>query len=308
MLRDEPSLKPQGIEENRVVLLAGGISLLFHLVLFLSLPLLSFGERRGKGFSEVIVDLVMSPAPAGEMGPVGAGGPLGGKSNENHAQVGPSPSTPAAPSRRVVPPRSPPSLENRSATRSTVSPQKPIQPPPPGMALDESVEPIVPLLPSTATPFENGEGEGSPFSGGTGDQAGGGEGVGPSTGGVQGGEGDGGVGGPGGGPGGGGITQTREPLYAPLVQVTRMPLFKGKVVPVYPEEAKRLEKEGTVILEVRISEGGEVLKVDVVQGAGYGFDEAAKEAMERLRFEPAYLGDRPVAVILRIPIRFRLKG
>ncbi|MFY9268591.1 MAG: energy transducer TonB, partial [Candidatus Manganitrophaceae bacterium] len=125
---------------------------------------------------------------------------------------------------------------------------------------------------------------------------------------VQGGEGDGGVGGPGGGPGGGGITQTREPLYAPLVQVTRMPLFKGKVVPVYPEEAKRLEKEGTVILEVRISEGGEVLKVDVVQGAGYGFDEAAKEAMERLRFEPAYLGDRPVAVILRIPIRFRLKG
>ncbi|MFY9269889.1 MAG: hypothetical protein WAO55_09110, partial [Candidatus Manganitrophaceae bacterium] len=151
MLRDEPSLKPQGIEENRVVLLAGGISLLFHLVLFLSLPLLSFGERRGKGFSEVIVDLVMSPAPAGEMGPVGAGGPLGGKSNENHAQVGPSPSTPAAPSRRVVPPRSPPSLENRSATRSTVSPQKPIQPPPPGMALDESVEPIVPLLPSTAT-------------------------------------------------------------------------------------------------------------------------------------------------------------
>lgn len=99
----------------------------------------------------------------------------------------------------------------------------------------------------------------------------------------------------------------REPVYTPLVQVTRMPTFKIMVEPVYPALAKRLERDGTVIVEVNISEKGEVLKVEVVQGAGSGFDEAAKKAIERSSFEPARVGERTVAVVVRIPIRFRIK-
>lgn len=99
----------------------------------------------------------------------------------------------------------------------------------------------------------------------------------------------------------------KEPVYMPLVQVTQMPAFKTKMEPFYPELARRLEKEGTVILELNISEEGEVLKVEVVKGVGFGFDEAARDAIERSSFEPARVGDRPVAVVVRIPIRFRFK-
>ncbi len=102
-------------------------------------------------------------------------------------------------------------------------------------------------------------------------------------------------------------SDTKAPVYTPLTQVSRLPIFKTKVDPVYPELARRLEKEGTVMVEVTISESGDVMKAEVVQGLGFGFDEAAKAAMERSRFEPARVGDRPVAVVVRIPIRFRFK-
>jgi protein TonB len=100
---------------------------------------------------------------------------------------------------------------------------------------------------------------------------------------------------------------TNEPVYTPLVQVTQMPGFKMRVEPAYPEQARRLEKEGLVVMEVSLSETGEVLKLQVVQKAGYGFDEAAEEAIRRSSFEPARIGDRPVAVVVRIPIRFRFR-
>ncbi|MBI3611451.1 MAG: energy transducer TonB [Nitrospirae bacterium] len=103
------------------------------------------------------------------------------------------------------------------------------------------------------------------------------------------------------------VSDTKAPVYTPLTQVSRLPTFKTKVEPVYPELARRLEKEGTVMVEVTISESGDVMKAEVVQELGFGFDEAAKAAMERSRFEPARAGDRPVAVVVRIPIRFRFK-
>ncbi len=97
------------------------------------------------------------------------------------------------------------------------------------------------------------------------------------------------------------------PVYIPLTEVTRMPGFKTKAAPVYPEQARQLEKEGVVTLEVSISEKGSVLDVVVVQRAGFGFDEAAIEAIKKSHFEPAYVGDQPVAVIVRLPIRFRFR-
>ena len=102
-------------------------------------------------------------------------------------------------------------------------------------------------------------------------------------------------------------TPLEDPIYTPLLEVTKLPSFKVMIDPVYPQIAKRLEKEATVVVEVRISKTGNVLNVEVIQGAGYGFDESAIEAMKGSVFEPARIDDRPVAVVVRIPVRFRFK-
>jgi protein TonB len=106
------------------------------------------------------------------------------------------------------------------------------------------------------------------------------------------------------GQAGGGSVPT---LFIPLVKVTKMPIFKTRVAPVYPPLAKQLEKEGTVIVDISISETGSILKAKIVQELGFGFDEAVLEAMRQSSFEPAQVGDMPVAVVVRIPITFRFK-
>jgi protein TonB len=106
------------------------------------------------------------------------------------------------------------------------------------------------------------------------------------------------------GIGGGGASGT---VYIPLIEVTRMPIFKTRIAPMYPDEAKRREKEGTVILDVSISATGEVIDVVIKRAAGFGFDEAAIAAMRQSDFSPAFVGDQPVAVIVRVPIQFRFR-
>ncbi len=74
---------------------------------------------------------------------------------------------------------------------------------------------------------------------------------------------------------------------------------------VYPEAAKRANIEGVVILQVDIDATGAVKMVQLIQGLGYGCDEAALAAAQQSLFAPAYAGDEPVAVRLRIPYRFK---
>ncbi len=94
--------------------------------------------------------------------------------------------------------------------------------------------------------------------------------------------------------------------YAPLFSVTRMPSFKVQIKPEYPEEARRLGIEGLVLLEVAISSEGKVLEVKILEEPGSGLGEAARSAILKSEFEPAMSGGTPVAVRVRIPVRFRL--
>lgn len=93
----------------------------------------------------------------------------------------------------------------------------------------------------------------------------------------------------------------------PLNEATRLPRFIGKVVPRYPEMARRVGKEGVVLLEAEIGADGTARNIKVIQGLGYGCDEAAVTALRSSRFFPAYKGDRSVAVRIQIPYRFRFE-
>lgn len=75
----------------------------------------------------------------------------------------------------------------------------------------------------------------------------------------------------------------------------------------YPEEARRQQREGTVVLDLHIDIEGRVKAVDVVQSAGADFDDAAKHVAKLLRFTPAFFGSQRVAVKMRQAIRFKLE-
>jgi len=92
----------------------------------------------------------------------------------------------------------------------------------------------------------------------------------------------------------------------PLSEATQPPRFIHKVVPKYPLLAKRTGMEGVVILAAEIGVDGKARNIKVVQGPGYGCDEAAVAALRAARFLPAYKGKHPVAVIIQIPYRFKI--
>jgi TonB family protein len=79
-----------------------------------------------------------------------------------------------------------------------------------------------------------------------------------------------------------------------------------KPLPVYTEEARRLAIEGEVLIEVVFSTSGQVRVVRMVKGLGHGLDEAAVNAAQRIRFEPALQNGQPVDVPATVHIVFQL--
>lgn len=90
---------------------------------------------------------------------------------------------------------------------------------------------------------------------------------------------------------------------------------RGQVVPPaliedrqaeYTDEAVEARVEGQVVLELVIDASGEVREVKVVEGLGYGLDEAAVAAARQFRFRPATVDGEPTPVALNFAIRFSL--
>lgn len=86
------------------------------------------------------------------------------------------------------------------------------------------------------------------------------------------------------------------------------PKFLHREIPVYPQVARRLGKEGKVILRLTLNEKGELINIEVLESAPYGFTESAVEAIKRSKFLPATKDGIPIASRAILPIRFVLKN
>jgi TonB family protein len=75
----------------------------------------------------------------------------------------------------------------------------------------------------------------------------------------------------------------------------------------YPPEALKKELSGTVVLEFDVDEQGKVSNVQVKQGAGHGFDEAAVEAIKRFEFKPATNDGNAVSAHVTYAYKFVIK-
>ncbi len=88
---------------------------------------------------------------------------------------------------------------------------------------------------------------------------------------------------------------------------TGAPAFLRKQIPVYPMMAKRLGKEGKVVLRLFIDAKGKLVNLEVVEPGGYGFTESAVEAVRMSSFSPAHVQGVNVASKALLTIRFVLK-
>ena len=80
----------------------------------------------------------------------------------------------------------------------------------------------------------------------------------------------------------------------------------SKPNPVYTEEARKLNLEGEVLLEVMFGANGELKVNRVLRGLGHGLDEAAVNAAGKIKFKPAVRNGTPVDSTAVVHVLFQL--
>lgn len=75
---------------------------------------------------------------------------------------------------------------------------------------------------------------------------------------------------------------------------------------VYPESERTSRVQGQVLVEVYISEKGNVIKTAIQKGINSALDKAALDAVKTTKWKPAYNDEKPVKCKILIPIVFKL--
>jgi TonB family protein len=81
-------------------------------------------------------------------------------------------------------------------------------------------------------------------------------------------------------------------------------VFKPK--PAYTTEARNLNLEGEVLLEVMFGANGSLRVNRIVRGLGHGLDEAAVTATGKIRFKPAQRNGASVDSTAIVHVMFQL--
>jgi protein TonB len=84
-------------------------------------------------------------------------------------------------------------------------------------------------------------------------------------------------------------------------------LLIRKVEPEYPQEAREKRIEGTVVLQVQISEAGDVKEARLISGHPL-LAPAAIEAVKQWKYKPYLLNGEPVEVDTQVQVNFTLAG
>jgi len=96
---------------------------------------------------------------------------------------------------------------------------------------------------------------------------------------------------------------------APVMQVaevTSPPVPRSKVMPSYPDSARKQGIEALVVVKFVVGESGDVENAEVVKGHPL-FDDIVLAAVRLWTFEPATLEGKAVRMVRMVKIPFRLK-
>ncbi len=97
------------------------------------------------------------------------------------------------------------------------------------------------------------------------------------------------------------------PIPAEEFLVSQMPTLVSEVRVPYPAEAKKRGIQGAVVMDILVDSAGKVRQATLVEGPGFGLNEAALEAVKGFQFKPALIENRAVAVKVRYAYRFVLE-
>jgi len=86
------------------------------------------------------------------------------------------------------------------------------------------------------------------------------------------------------------------------------PRVLGIIQPEYPLPALRRRREGHILIQLEISRTGKLTSANILEPAGYGFDEAALKAVSEVHFTPALSNGEAVACIALLPVHFQLES
>jgi protein TonB len=109
------------------------------------------------------------------------------------------------------------------------------------------------------------------------------------------------------GPGGGG-SESSPGGTGPTLRVggdIQPPRKLHHVNPQYPETARAIRLQGTVVLDCTIGTDGRITDVRVVQGSPL-LEGAAVAAVQQWIYTPTKLNGQPVAVIMTVTVRFAI--
>ncbi len=76
----------------------------------------------------------------------------------------------------------------------------------------------------------------------------------------------------------------------------------------YPDEARKNNIDGAVVMDLIIDDVGKVRTAELIRGPGFGLNEAAMAAIRNFLFRPAKIGEKSVAVKIRYSYRFKLNA
>jgi len=96
-----------------------------------------------------------------------------------------------------------------------------------------------------------------------------------------------------------------RPKRVRVSQGVSQALLIKKGEPEYPQEARDKRIEGTVVLQVQISEAGDVTEVRLISGHPL-LAPPAIEAVKQWKYKPYLLNGEPVQVETRVTVDFRL--
>ncbi|MGB7295829.1 MAG: TonB family protein [Candidatus Aminicenantales bacterium] len=109
--------------------------------------------------------------------------------------------------------------------------------------------------------------------------------------------------------------QTDEPIkilakpgeLVPLESVDIAPVLLKRINPKYPGQALNMGVGGTVTVNALVSETGDVIRTEILQGikGGYGLEKAAETAIRQWQFKPAEKDGVPVRVWKPLDIVFK---
>jgi TonB family protein len=101
-----------------------------------------------------------------------------------------------------------------------------------------------------------------------------------------------------------GVAQKDQPVVS---GVFAKPSAVNLPSPKYPKSLKKSRSDADVTLEGVISQNGDFIDVTVVDAVAPEIAKAALDAVARYKFQPATLDGKPIALLARVAIHFRVR-